>query len=123
MTTNLPPTTPSTDSGEEVKTFFNRYFTAPLTFPSSQIDAVVGFFMKRGFTEQAAKSTSIVLMSQAKLENLNVFQLLDTLKNLTNVQLSNVVTEVVNASREKVSILGYKILTVEETAESRNIKP
>jgi hypothetical protein len=28
-----------------------------------------------------------------------------------------------NSSREKISILGYKILAVEETAESRNIKP
>lgn len=123
MATNLPTQETETDSGAEVKMFFNRYFTAPLTFPASQIDAVVGFFLKRGFTEQAAKSTGIVLMSQAKLENINVFQLLDTLKNLSNVQLSNVVTEVVNASREKISILGYKILTVEETAESRNIKP
>jgi hypothetical protein len=123
MTTNLPTQETETDSGAEVKMFFNRYFTAPLTFPASQIDAVVGFFLKRGFTEQAAKSTGIVLMSQAKLENINVFQLLDTLKNLSSVQLSNVVTEVVNASREKISILGYKILTVEETAESRNIKP
>lgn len=62
-------------------------------------------------------------MSQAKLEGVNVFKLLDTLKNLDNVQLSNVVTEVLNASREKISMLGFKVLTVDETVESRNIKP
>jgi hypothetical protein len=62
-------------------------------------------------------------MSQARLENVNIFQLLDTLKNLNSIQLSGVVTQVMNSSREKISILGYKILTVEETAESRNIKP
>lgn len=121
--TNLPQPETDTDSGTEVKKFFNRYFTEPLTFPASQIDAVVGFFMKRGFSEQSAKSTGIVLMSQARLENVNIFQLLDTLKNLNSVQLSGVVTQVMNSSREKISILGYKILTVEETAESRNIKP
>lgn len=121
--TNLPQSETATDSGTEVKKFFNRYFTEPLTFPASQIDAVVGFFMKRGFSEQSAKSTGIVLMSQARLENVNIFQLLDTLKNLNSAQLSGVVTQVMNSSREKISILGYKILTVEETAESRNIKP
>ena len=121
--TNLPQPETDTDSGSEVKRFFNRYFTEPLTFPASQIDAVVGFFMKRGFSEQSAKSTGIVLMSQARLENVNIFQLLDTLKNLNSSQLSGVVTQVMNSSREKISILGYKILTVEETAESRNIKP
>jgi hypothetical protein len=110
-------------STTEVKQFFNRYFTEQLTFPANQIDAVVGFFMKRGFSEQSAKSTGIVLMSQARLENVNIFQLLDTLKNLNSAQLSSVVTQVMNSSREKISILGYKILAVEETAESRNIKP
>ena len=122
MATNLP-LQENNDSSTEVKSFFNRYYTEPLTFPASQIDAVVGFFMKRGFSEQSAKSTGIVLMSQAKLENINVFQLLDTLKPLTGVQLSTIVTQVMNASREKISILGYKILTIEETAESRNIRP
>jgi hypothetical protein len=121
--TNLPQQETDNDSATEVKQFFNRYFTEQLTFPANQIDAVVGFFMKRGFSEQSAKSTGIVLMSQARLENVNVFQLLDTLKNLNSAQLSSVVTQVMNSSREKISILGYKILAVEETAESRNIKP
>jgi len=120
--TNLPQLD-SADSAEEVKQFFNRYYTAPITFPASQIDAVIGFLMKKGFSEQSAKSTGIVLMSQARLEQVNVFQLLDTLKGLTSAQLSSVVTQVMNSSREKISILGYKVLTVEETAESRNIKP
>jgi hypothetical protein len=121
--TNLPQQETDNDSATEVKQFFNRYFTEQLTFPANQIDAVVGFFMKRGFSEQSAKSTGIVLMSQARLENVNIFQLLDTLKNLNSAQLSSVVTQVMNSSREKISILGYKILAVEETAESRNIKP
>jgi hypothetical protein len=121
--TNLPQQETDNDSATEVKQFFNRYFTEQLTFPANQIDAVVGFFMKRGFSEQSAKSTGIVLMSQARLENVNIFQLLDTLKNLNSAQLSSIVTQVMNSSREKISILGYKILAVEETAESRNIKP
>ena len=118
---NLPNNT-VTDSAEEVKSFFDKYFTHQVTFPATQIDAVIGFFLKRGFQEQAAKSTAIVLLNQSKLDNINVFQLLDTLKALNDIQLSQIVTEVLNIYREKSSSLGFKILTVDETVESRNIR-
>jgi hypothetical protein len=121
MSINLP--TPETkDSSEEVKSFFDKFFRQQITFPSNQIDAIVGYFLKRGFDENSARSTGIVLLNQAKLDNINVFQLIDTLKGLNDVQLSSVVTEVLNAYREKTSTLGFKILTVEETVESRNIR-
>lgn len=123
MQTNLPQQTEAKDSSEEVRTFFNRYFTEPLTFPVNQIDAVIGFFLKRGFSDASAKSTSIVLLSQAKQDGISVFKLLDTLKNLDNIQLSSIVTQVMNSSREKISLLGYKLLNAEETLESRNIRP
>jgi len=120
--TNLPPSI-ATDSSEEVKTFFDQFFRQQITFPANQIDAVVGYFLKRGFDEEAAKSTAIVLLNQAKIDNVNVFKLIDTLQGLTDVQLSAVVTEVLNSYRERTSSLGFKILTIEETIESRNIKP
>ena len=82
---------------------------------------VVGFFLKRGFDETAARSTAIVLLNQARIDNVNVFELIDTLKGLTDVQLTKVVTEVLNAYREQTSTLGYKVSTVTDTYESRNI--
>jgi hypothetical protein len=121
MSINLP-ISESKDSSEEVKSFFDRFFRQQITFPSNQIDAIVGYFLKRGFDENSARSTGIVLLNQAKLDNINVFQLIDTLKGLNDVQLSSVVTEVLNAYREKTSTLGFKILTIEETVESRNIR-
>lgn len=117
---NLPKEA-STDSGEEVKNFFDKFFLHQITFPSNQIDAVMGFFLKRGFDEQAARSTCIVLLNQARLENVNPFQLLDTLKGFSEVQLSEIVTEVLNTYRDRRSALGYKLTVLEETLESRNI--
>ena len=105
--TNLPPVA-NNESAEDVRAFFDKYFQHQITFPSNQIDGVLGFFLKRGFQEQAAKSTAIVLLNQARLDNVNVFQLIDTLTGLTDVQLSRVVTEVMNAYREKTSALGFK---------------
>jgi hypothetical protein len=82
---------------------------------------VLGFFLKRGFDQDSARSTSIVLLNQARLDNVNVFTLLDTLKALSDVQLSQVVAQVLNAYRENVSVLGYRVATVADSYESRNI--
>jgi hypothetical protein len=121
MASNLPPST-TADSAEEVRNFFDKYFLHQITFPTNQIDAVVGFFLKRGFDDVAARSTSIVLLNQARLENVSPFKLLDTLKGLSETQLSNVVTEVLNVYRDRSSSLGFKTISIAETAESRNIR-
>jgi hypothetical protein len=124
MTVNKNSNLPKTeivDSAEEVRNFFDKFFLHQITFPTNQIDAVLGFFLKRGFDEQAARSTSIVLLNQSKLENINPLNLLDSLKGLTDSQLSNIVAEVLNVYRDRRSSLGYKLTIVDETTESRNI--
>jgi hypothetical protein len=118
--TNLP-TPASTDTADEVRSFFDKYFTHQITFPSNQIDAVLGFFLKRGFDEQAAKSTAIVLLNQARLDSVPPMRLIDTLEGLSDVQLSQVVAEILNLYREKSSALGYRLIVNDETFESRNI--
>lgn len=120
MPTNLPVES-AVDSAGEVKQFFDKFFVHEVSFPSNQIDAVLGFFLKRGFDQNSARSTGIVLLNQARLDNVNVFELIDTLKTLTDVQLSQVVAQVLNAYREKVSVLGYRIAPIADTFESRNI--
>lgn len=120
MATNLP-TEISGDSSLDVRDFFDKFFVHQVSFPSNQIDAVLGFFLKRGFDVNSARSTGIVLLNQAREDNVNVFELIDTLKALNDVQLSQVVAQVLNAYREKVSQLGYRIEQSSNTFESRNI--
>jgi hypothetical protein len=123
MLSNLPQeqTPHGNGNNQEVRALFDKFFLHQITFPSNQIDAVLGFFLKRGFDDEAARSTGIVLLNQARLDNVNVFELIDTLKGLTDVQLAKVVTEVLNSYREQTSTLGYKIMSLVETYESRNI--
>jgi hypothetical protein len=116
MSSNLPSNTTG-----DVKQFFDKFFVHEITFPSNQIDAVVGFFLKHGFDPESARSTGIVLLNQARLDNVNVFQLVDTLKKLNEVQLSQVVAQILNSYREKTSLLGYRIAPIADTYESRNI--
>lgn len=119
--TNLPINQTTSDSSDEVKSFFNNYFIAPVTFPAEQVDAIVGFFKKRGFDDLAASSTSIILLQQAKIDQVNVFTLVDTLKGLSDVQLSAIVAEVLNYNRQKTSVLGYRQEDTSEYLEKRNI--
>lgn len=116
---NLPIET--NNEKKEVRQFFNTYFDQEISFPSNLIDAVVGFFVKRGFDEQVARSTSIVLLNQSRLDNVNVFILLDKLKILTDVQLGQVITQIMNGYRIQTSVLGFKTSTKDNTYESRNI--
>jgi 3-methyladenine DNA glycosylase AlkC len=120
MASNLPLDT-ITDSTTEIKQFFDKYYTTKVSFPSNQIDAVVGFFVKHGFDKQSATSTGIVLLNQARVDNISVFELLDSLKALKDVQLSQVVAQILNSYREKTSLLGYRIAQTTDEYESRNI--
>jgi hypothetical protein len=115
--------TESSDSSNEVRNFFDKFYQNEVTFPAVQIDAVVGFFLKREFDEESARSLAVVILNQARADGVNVFQLIDTLKGLTDVQLSSVIAEILNAYREKTSALGYKVTSDPLTLESRNIKP
>jgi len=118
---NLPSTTTTTDSADKVKTFFENYFSEPISYAASDVDTVVGYFLKRGFTESAAIATATVLLRQSKIDNVKIYKLIDTLKGLTEVQLSALVTEVLNYNRPKVSTLGYKTQIQTDNFEARNI--
>lgn len=118
---SLPQSKPTNYSDKGVTTFFDNYFSKKLSFPTNQVDAVVTFFEKRGFDKSAAISVATTLLQQAKLDNINIFKLLDTLKGLSEVQLSAVVTEILNYNRPRTSTLGYKRDQTVEKFEKRNI--
>lgn len=121
MQGNLPTSQTLSDSSTEVKSFFDKFFQHQISFPSNQIDATVGFFLKRDFDVESARSVSIVLLNQARADNVNVFELIDTLKTLSDIQLSQIVAQILNAYREKISLLGYRIAPLADTFEARNI--
>lgn len=110
------------DSANETKQFFDRYFVESVSYPSNQVDAVVAFFKKRGFDDVAANSVAAILLQQAKIDNVNVFKLLDTLKGLESRQLSAVIAQVLNANRSKISTIGYRNTEKQTPLETRNIR-
>jgi hypothetical protein len=115
------PKQPLQNKDEAVKTFFNKYYTQEISYPANEVDAVVAFFEKRGFEKAAAASVSTTLLEQAKVDGVSVFRLIDTLKGLSEVQLSALVAEILNYNRSKTSTLGYRIPESTNILEARNI--
>ena len=63
-----------------------------------------------------------MLLQQAKIDELNVQQLIDTLKGVTDVQLSLIVAQILNFNREKTSVLGFRDENVQqELFDQRNV--
>lgn len=118
MAGNLPL---NAQTGDKTKKFFENYYSKRLEFTSNEVDAVLQFFEKRGFSLSSATSVSSILLQQAKIDDVKVFDLLDTLKGLSEVQLSALVAEILNLNREKTSSVGYRVDETQAVYEARNI--
>ena len=118
--TNLPPKEKDSLDTTIEKLTTTQYQTE-YQFNVGEYDAAIGFFVKRGFKRSSAESTAYVILSQAKIDNINPQELLDKLGQANEVQLSEIITIILNANRYKSSRLGVrKALTTKETV-SRNI--
>ena len=117
---NLPVKKDSSSSSK-VKRYFNTYYEKQLAYPANEVDAVIGFLESKGFDRPAAQSTGAILLQQAKIDGIKVFELLDTLKTLDKLQLSYTVVTVLNFNREKVSTLGFRVTNTNKPLEARNI--
>jgi hypothetical protein len=100
---NLPVATPQ----DQTVQAFDAYYSLPVEINSSVLAAMKGYFTNRGFAEVAAESISVTIIRQAKQDGYNPMQILDTLKGLDSVQLSSLVSEILNYNRFKSSNLGY----------------
>jgi len=90
-------------------------------FNAGEYDAVIGFFVKRGFGRAAAESVAIVILQQAKIDEISASEILDKITYADPAQLSELVTVVLNENRYRSSRLGVrKTLTTNQNV-SRNI--
>jgi succinate dehydrogenase flavin-adding protein (antitoxin of CptAB toxin-antitoxin module) len=110
-----------TTSQEATTKFFDNYYNKQISYNASEVDAVISYFLKRGFDKIAAVNTASILLQQADIDGITVFQLIDTLKGVNDVQLSNIVAQILNLNRSKVSTLGYRVPEEKQLFEQRNI--
>jgi hypothetical protein len=120
MSTNFVKESPG-DSADPTKLFFDTYGIAPLEFNSIDFDSSVTFFKSKGFEEDAAIVTASTLLKQAKLDNISVQKLLDTMKGFTDLEISALVGEILNNNRSPISILGYRVRNNGSDLITRNV--
>ena len=94
-------------STEPTPEYYKNFFETDISYNPEEIDATIGYFLKRGFDKIAAINTASILLQQAKIDKLNVQQLLDTLSGVTDVQLSVIVAQILNINRSKTSAIGF----------------
>lgn len=118
--TNLPPKEDSS-LDETVKKLTTTNYETEYEFNAGQYDAAIAFFVKRGFARTAAESTAYVILAQAKIDQVNPQEVLDKLSGVSDAELSEIMTIILNANRYKSSRLGVRqTLTTKDTV-SRNI--
>ncbi len=119
-TTSSLPNEKKIDRANDTTKLLNRQYNQEIYYTPSEVDAVIGYFQKRGFEQVAAVNTAALILQQAGVDKIPVFELIDTLKGINDVQLSNVIAQILNLNRSACSTIGYKITTPDLT-EQRNI--
>jgi len=104
---NLPPKILD-DSAAGTRLFFDQYGTEPLQFTATDVDAAQSFFVRRGYDDDASVLLSTIVLKQAKLENVPIMQILQTLESLDSQQANNIIIEILNNNRTPISTLGFK---------------
>ena len=118
--TNLPPKDKD-QLDKTIEKLTNSDYQTEYEFNAGEYDAAIGFFVRRGFSRTSAESTAYVIMSQAKIDNVNPQELLDKLGHASEIQLSEVITIILNANRYKSSRLGVRQSLTTREVVSRNI--
>lgn len=126
MANNLYNNIPQSDiqkksSSDGTTKFFDSFYQFPVEINNTTLTAIKGFFETRGWGADAAESVAIIITVQAKKDNLNPFQILDTLTGFDDVQLSALVGEILNYNRFKTSSLGINYLASPAEEPRRNI--
>jgi hypothetical protein len=125
MYSNLPTgqAQESLDNASATKKYFDNYFNSPIELDNQSTEAIKAYFQKRGFSESSSESIALVILTQAKKDNLNANVIIDSLSGLIDVELSGLVAEILNYNRFKTSSLGIYLNPVAADEVQRNILP
>ncbi len=121
--TNLPLKTETGSSSDLTNKVLSQYNDLPIELNNETLVAMKGLLSNKGFSEESAETISITIMMQAKRDNFNPMNVLDTMKSLNEIEISQFVSEILNFNRYKTSVLGsvQKITPVDLV--KRNILP
>lgn len=118
LKSNLPYSGTNKDATVQA---FDSYYESPIEISATAYAAMTGYFTSKGFEIVAAESISTIIMRQSKTDGYNPMQILDSLKGLSDVELSGLVAEILNYNRLSTSSLGVAKPFITHPEVERNI--
>jgi hypothetical protein len=112
----------NSSNGNSTVQSFDAYYFKPLELDATAYIATVAFFTSKGFETPAAESIAVIILKQAKIDGYNPNKILDTLTGLNSVEISALVSEILNYNRYKTSYLGYALNYRANSEVLRNIE-
>lgn len=120
MATNLSEKT-IPDSAASTKLFFDAYGRPANEYATNDVSAAIAFFESKGFDRDAAITVSSVILEQAKVDQVPVYSILESIKGFDSLELNALVTEILNNNRPRTSTLGFRAEAVDKSEIIRNI--
>lgn len=121
--TNLPSKDTLGSSSDLTNKQLSQYNDVPVQLDNETLTAMTGLLSNKGFSEESAENISITIMMQAKRDNFNPMNVLDSMRSLGNIELSQFVSEILNFNRYKTSVLGSVQKVTPVDFVKRNILP
>jgi hypothetical protein len=112
---------PTSVTANQTVQAFDNYYAQPVDIDASTLAAITGYFTSKGFGQVASESIAVIIISQSKRDGYNPMRILDTLRGLNSVDLSALVSEILNYNRFKTSSLGFAQTIVPNGEVYRNI--
>ena len=122
-TYNNIPQEKTQSSSDATLMVFDQYYQAPVELNNNDLVVMKGFFQSRGFDDLSAEITALTILTQAKKDDFNALQIIDTLSGLNNIEISGLVAEIVNYNRYKTSAIGTSQFYAPSEEVVRNILP
>jgi hypothetical protein len=112
---------PTSATANQTVQAFDNYYSQPIEVDASVLAAITGYFTSKGFGQVASESIAVIIISQSKKDGYNPMRILDTLRGLNTVDLSALVSEILNYNRFKTSSLGFAQTIMPNGEVYRNI--
>jgi hypothetical protein len=121
--TNIPKPATQGSSSDLSNRRLTTYNDIDVQLDNETLTAMKGLLSSNGFSEESAENISITIMMQAKRDNFNPMNVLDTMRVLGTIELSQFVSEILNFNRYKTSVLGSVQAVTSVDNVKRNILP
>ena len=121
--TNIPKPATQDSSSDLSNRRLTTYNDIDVQLDNETLTAMKGLLSSNGFSEESAENISITIMMQAKRDNFNPMNVLDTMRVLGTIELSQFVSEILNFNRYKTSVLGSVQAVTSVDNVKRNILP